>query len=295
MHMKGMRSRVFSHMLKTRGWKYRAFLRYLRLFKYAAMAPTRGEFLESYYVLMRYLDDIVDGDAPLPKGYKDETEYLIEKIRFLKNPNSPKDEVDYLMLFCFDLARKFGQDFQAETEDILSSLLFDAKRRGKMIVFPRRELMQHFHMLDIRGTIRATLKIFKEEPEKYQLLEPLGMACRYQYDLEDFEADIAAGYVNISKEECDQMEISKLDLRNIHTPKIKKMFLRRAEEGMKLLEEHHRRLPAGKFSLLARATFPLVYEFPARKTFRKIISEKINEDPDKNLPHLTDEEKQFST
>ena len=57
-----MRNRVFKHMLKTRGWKYRAFLRYLRFFKYAAFAPTRGEFLESYYVLMRFLDDVVDGD-----------------------------------------------------------------------------------------------------------------------------------------------------------------------------------------------------------------------------------------
>ena len=50
-----MRNRVFEHMLKTRGWKYRSFLLYLRLFKYAAFAPVRGEFLESYYVLMRFL------------------------------------------------------------------------------------------------------------------------------------------------------------------------------------------------------------------------------------------------
>ncbi|MCJ7757934.1 MAG: hypothetical protein MUP24_07270, partial [Gillisia sp.] len=81
-----MRNRVFEHMLKTRGWKYRAFLRYLRLFKYAAFAPVRGEFLESYYVLMRFLDDIVDGDAPLPEGYLDESDYISHKIRFSKNP-----------------------------------------------------------------------------------------------------------------------------------------------------------------------------------------------------------------
>ena len=58
-----MRARVYQHMLATRGWKYRAFLRYLRFFKYAAFAPIRGKFLECYYVLMRFLDDIVDGDA----------------------------------------------------------------------------------------------------------------------------------------------------------------------------------------------------------------------------------------
>ena len=272
-HMKKMRSRVFRHMLKTRGWKYRAFLRYLHLFKYVAFAPTRGRFLESYYTLMRYLDDVVDGDAPLPEGYIDESDYLLEKIRFSKNPDYPKDEIDYMMLFCFKLAESFGEDFQAETKDILNSLLFDAKRRRKLIIFPKEELMHHFHMLDIRGTIRATLKVFKEDPDKYKILEPLGLACRYQFDLEDFETDIAAGYVNISKEECNHLGITQEDLHNVSSPKIKKWLYQRAEDGMALLAEHHRRLPEGNFSLLARATFPMVYEFPARKVFQKIISE----------------------
>ena len=83
---KEMRSKVFRHMLDTRGWKYRVFLRYLQFFKYAAFAPVRGEFLESYYVLMRYLDDVVDGDVPLSAGYSDECEYLSAKIAFLNNP-----------------------------------------------------------------------------------------------------------------------------------------------------------------------------------------------------------------
>ena len=270
--MKSMRSRVFRHTLKTRSWKYRAFLRYLRLFKYAAFAPTRGKFLESYYVLMRYLDDVVDGDAPLPEGYIDESDYLVEKIRFSKNLNYPKDEVDYLMLFCFEQAEKFGEDFKTETKDILNSLLFDAKRRGKLIIFPKEELINHFHMLDIGGTIRATLKVFKEDPDKYKFLEPLGMASRYQFDIEDFEKDISAGYVNISKEECEHLGITQEDLYNVSSSKIKKWLRQRAEDGMALLTEYYRRLPEGKFSLVARATFPLVYEIPARKVFQKIIS-----------------------
>lgn len=271
-----MRNRVFKHMLKTRGWKYRAFLRYLRLFKYAAFAPTRGKFLESYYVLMRFLDDIVDGDAPLPKGYLDESDYITEKINFSKNPINPNDEVDYMMLFCFELAERFGENFQAETEDILNSLLFDAKRRGKMIIFPKKELMHHFHLMDIRGTIRATLKIFKDAPDKYELLEPLGVACRYQYDIEDIEADLTAGYVNISQEDCLQFNISKEDLSDPSSLKIKKWLRQRAEDGMQLLDEHHNRLQQGDFSLLARMAFSIVYEFPAKKVFKKYISEPVN-------------------
>ncbi len=271
-----MRNRVFKHMLKTRGWKYRAFLRYLRFFKYAACAPTRGEFLESYYVLMRFLDDIVDGDASLPEGYINESDYIFEKIKFSKSMINPKDEVDYLILYCFELAEKFSENFQAETEDILNSLLFDAKRRGKMIIFPKKELMHHFHLLDIRGTIRATLKVFKDDPDKYELLEPLGIACRYQYDIEDIEADLAAGYVNISEEDCKQFNILKEDLNDSSSLKISKWIRQRAKDGLQLLKEHHQKLHEGDFSLLERWTFLLVYEFPAKKVFKKIISESKN-------------------
>jgi len=271
-----MRNRVFKHMLKTRGWKYRAFLRYLRFFKYAAFAPTRGKFLESYYVLMRFLDDIVDGDAPLPEGYLNESDYIIEKIKFSKSLANPKDEVDYLILYCFELAEKFGEDFHAETEDILNSLLFDAKRRGKMTIFPKKELMHHFHLLDIRGTIRATLKVFKDNPDKYKLLEPLGVACRYQYDIEDIEADLAAGYVNISQEDCAQFGILKEDLNDPFSLKIRNWIYQRAKDGLQLHKEHHQKLHEGNFSLLEKWTFVLVYELPAKKVFKKIIAETKN-------------------
>ncbi|MCO6491362.1 MAG: hypothetical protein J5I98_23290 [Phaeodactylibacter sp.] len=186
-HARRMRREIFAHQLRTRGAKYRSFLRYLRLFKYAAFSPLRGTFLESYYTLMRYLDD--------------------------------------------------------------------------------KELMYHFHLLDIRGTIRATLKIFREDPEKYPLLGPLGLASRFYYDLRDFGADIRAGYVNISIEDARAFGIGRKSLQDANSPGVRRWFRSQATRGLEMLEEHHRRLPEGRFSLLARATFPLVYEAQARKFF----------------------------
>lgn len=271
--MKKMRQRVYGHMLQTRGWKYRAFLRYLRLFKYAALAPTRGSFLESYYVLMRYIDDVVDGDVPLPEGYENEAAYIKDKIRFSENTCEPQDEVDHLMLYCFDLADRFGEDFSDETKDILTSLLFDAKRRNTGRIFPEKILHHHFHRLDIKGTIRATLKVFKEDPEKYKILEPLGMASRFQFDLEDLSTDIQAGYVNISKEDCERLKVSPADIKNIHSNGLMKWRREHALQGLKLLEEHRQKVTEGGFSLLSRLTFPLVYEKPAQRTFLKELSE----------------------
>jgi hypothetical protein len=275
---KEMRLQVFRQMRETRGWKYRAFLRYLRFFKYIAFAPVRGEFLESYYTLMRYLDDVTDGDLPLSEGYLNESEYLSEKIEFSENPVNPKDEIDILMMYCFQLAEKFGEDFHGETKDILDGILFDARRRGKEIIFPKEELICHFHLLDIRGTIRATLKVFKDDPDKYRILEPLGIACRHQYDIEDFDADIAAGYVNISIEECERFGISREDLHNSASPNIRSWLRHHAMDGMTLLKEHNRILQQGKFSLLERSVFKVVYEMPAKKAFLKIISETKNQD-----------------
>jgi len=271
--VKELRSRVFRHMLDTRSWKYRAFLRYLRFFRYVAFSSTRGEFLESYYTLMRYLDDIVDGDLSLPEGFPDQRGYLSEKIAFSLNPVNPKDEVDNMIIYCFELAKRFGEDFKAETRDILDSLMFDANRRGKWTIFPREDLNHHFHLLDIRGTIRATLKVFKDDPDKYKILEPLGRACRYQYDIEDFESDIAVGYVNISKEECEQFSINRDDLDKLSSPKIRSWLSHHASQGMALLSDHHRLMQEGKFSLLEKAVFKVVYVMPARKVFRKILSE----------------------
>ena len=273
-HMRDIRSNVFQHMLKTRGWKYRAFLRYLRFFKYISFRPARGKFLEYYYTLMRYLDDVVDGDAPVPKGFNDSSEYIRRKILFSNYPVNPEDDVDHLILFCFQLADKINENFQSETKDILESLLFDAERRDKLIIYPENVLMHHFHKLDIRGTIRATLKIFKEDPDKYQILEPLGIACRYQYDIEDFQSDISSGYVNITEEECENFKIGRKDLNNLSSIKLKLWCRYRANKGLELLKEHHRLLPEGKFNVLSRATFPLVYEFPARRLFKGILSDE---------------------
>lgn len=271
--IKEIRSRVFEHMLKTRGLKYRAFLWQLRSFKYLAFAPTRGEFLESYYTLMRYIDDVVDGDAPLSSNYANEVDYIVEKINFSKHPSHPKDESDFLMLYCIELAEKFGEDFQSETSDILECLLFDANRRSKYIIYPEAELHNHFFILDIRGTIRATLKVFNDDPEKFKLLEPLGTACRHHYNIEDFEEDIKAGYINISKEECEEFDISLEDLHRV-SPNVKLWLQHHAEKGMELLAKHHQLMPRGNFSLLEKLVFKVVYEIPAKRVFKKFLLNK---------------------
>ncbi len=267
-----IRRNVFEYLVERNGKKYKSFLRYMRLFKYLSFSPNRGNFLELYYVLMRYLDDIADGDLPVPEGYRDNVEYIESKIHFSTHQDNPVDDMDHLFLHCFHLAERFNEDFHEETRDILNSLLFDAKRNATGKVFPKEELMEHFHLMDIRGTIRATLKIFKDDPSNYLLLEPLGMATRFHYDLEDFESDIAAGYVNITLEDILEFEIDVNTLKDRDSPNVYRWFIKQSLSGLELLNQHKANLRSARLSLLARASFPLVYANPAEKYFKKVLS-----------------------
>ena len=99
------RSEIYEHMLRTRGPKYKWFLRALRIFKYASMSPTRGAFLENYYALMRHVDDVVDGDAPLPEGYTSTEEYVSKRMYFARNPINPQEPIDHLIHHCIKLGK----------------------------------------------------------------------------------------------------------------------------------------------------------------------------------------------
>lgn len=267
------RDSIYGHMLRTRGAKYKWFLRHLKLFRLIAKNPQRADFLETYYTLMRYVDDIVDGDAPIPHGYKNSEEYLLQKIAFAQNPHDPADDVDFLILYCFQLGTSFNESFSEETEDIFGSLLFDARRMGKRHVFSSKALMAHYHQLDIVGTIRATLKLFNEDSEKYKLLKPLGLATRFYYDLRDFNEDIQKGIVNISSEDMEAFGISVDELSNEQNPGIRYWFRAQALRGIELLDQHTKNIKASGFRFTTRLAFPVVYGWFAKSFFKKVLRE----------------------
>lgn len=266
-------------MLRTRGSKYLWFLKYLKLFRLIAKTPERADFLEAYYTLMRYLDDIVDNDAPLPAGYRDTESYLLDKIRFTSNPVDPSDESDAMMIHCFQLGNTFGESFKDETEDILGSLLFDARRMEHTRFFSSEELMEHYHQLDIRGTVRATIKLFREDVGDYLLLEPLGMASRFFYDIRDVYDDLSRGLINISREDADAFGITISNMNESGHPGIQRWCRAQALRGLQLLDLHRQQIPKGNFRLSTRLTFLFVYERPARGFFNKTLRRTANLGP----------------
>lgn len=273
------RNHIYQHMLRTRGSKYLWFLKYLKLFRLIAQTPERADFLESYYTLMRYLDDIVDNDAPLPEGYSDTEAYLMDKIRFAGNPSIPADESDAMMIHCFQLGSTFGESFEEETADILGSLLFDTRRMGQARFFSSDDLMAHYHQLDIRGTVKATTKLFNENAGDFLLLEPLGMASRFFYDIRDVHDDLSKNLVNISLEDANAFGISASNMNEPDNPGIQRWCRAQALRGLQLLDLHRQQIPKGSFRLSTRLTFLFVYERPARGFFNKTLRRTANLDP----------------
>jgi hypothetical protein len=133
--------------------------------------------------------------------------------------------------------------------------------------------MEHYHHLDIAGTVKATLKLFNEDAGKYLLLEPLGMASRFHYDIRDYIDDYQKGIINISAEDMDQLHISVKELSDENSAGVRRWKRAQAIRGLALLQQHAKNLEGSGFHWSARWTFPLVYAWPAGNYFQKVIRE----------------------
>ena len=268
---KRFKRKIFSRMTKMRSRKYWWFLLSLKSFRYFSLSFSKGDLMECYYALMRYIDDIVDGDYPLPKNYSSKESFVKKRLEFLENLDSPSEDVDFVLLYCIELADRLGFKIIQETEDILHALYFDVKRYGKGQLFTEKELFENFYLLDIRGVVTGCLKFFTENPKKYPLLERLGIASRIYYTLRDFEEDISSGLINISKEDCKRLNIHQDDFKNKSSPKIRRWFREKALLGLSLLGGRKKIVINKKFNWLINITLELVYRRPAKKYFEKIL------------------------
>ena len=203
-----VREDVFNQMLERGKPEYKWFILGIRILRRLSGSFERSHLMENYYIAMRFVDDVADGDVPLPDGYASSADYVQQKIDNLTARGLPKDKVDELFKLCFKLAKEAGFDISEETVDILESLLFDAKRKGTHQIFSGQELYDHFYKLDIRGVIGGALKACGESPEHFSAIQPLGEADRIYYNLRDLKEDLKAGLVNISAEDCERLDIT---------------------------------------------------------------------------------------
>jgi len=251
------------HRLVSRGKNYSWIFRSIEVYK--KIDYKKADLLENYYYLMRFIDDVADGQAQLPASFFSEEEYVDTKINFSKTLSNPKDFADYMMMRSFQSAYDLGIDISLETSNILESMLFDSKRKGKFMIFDEQQLDLHYDMLDIKGCISGALKIMGEDSKLTKDILPLGKASRIYYDTRDIREDISQGFVNISKEDLSSFNVNIDDiLRN----DIKRLMMHRATVGVAKLLEYHR---PKDMKFLTKLTLIFGYEHPSKKYFNNVL------------------------
>lgn len=237
------------------------------------LGQNRGNLLVAVNTGMRILDDIADGDREPPQGMTP-IEYLETKRAFIRNPEDPQEDLDYLFRYCYDLAEKEGLSIEKEMDAFFEYFIFDAKRHGSGDTFTRAELDRAYNACDITATIRGSLMAFGDDPQKAELLRPLGEAVRGFYTLRDFEDDQAAGFNNIPKESMESHGITREDLQNRFSPPVRAWFHEEATLGMKRLQEHKEMMRREKFKMLGKLALPIAYTKPASSYFTSVLADE---------------------
>ncbi len=302
---KDTKRHVFSHMRRTRAGKYDGILTGLEYFKYFMLIQTkgnvpeairRGNLLVSYYVLNRFIDDIVDKDAELPTSAGSREEYVEQRLAFASNPVSPLDTADFLTLYCYQQAAKLGFSIYEETLSIFQSMLFDAKRieatesKGVGLIFPEQELMHNFYLCDIEGTGKALLKLLGDASERVSLVVPIGIADRIKLTLKDLVADVKVGLINISQEDMEKYGISTSDMSRMTAlsslplegetmvpalgalPQDVRAWTRdQAVRGLKLIAETQEIVRTHPFNLSEKLILRFVYGGPSERYFQRVL------------------------
>lgn len=299
------KEQVFAHMRKTRPGKYNGILAGLNAFKYLMLLQTcnvteafrRGNLLVSFYVLNRFVDDIVDKDAPLPSSARSRQDYVEQRLAFASNPVLPKDTADFLMLYCYQQAARLGFSISEETLSIFQSMLFDAKRveaaarNGAGTIFSEQEIMHNFYLCDVEGTGKGLLKLLGDSPKRIPLVIPMGIADRIKLTLKDMIADVKVGLINIPKEDMEKYGILTLDLSKMASstyplplegetmvtalrslPQGVQAWVRsKAEEGLGLIAETRGIIRMNKLNFSEKVLFGVVYGGPSERYFTRLL------------------------
>jgi hypothetical protein len=267
------RFKIIREQIKKDGkssFKFALMLEYLR-YKGAFLEKEKRKTYDLLKILAfchndcRITDNVADGDSEIPKGYETRAEFVQNKIDFIKNLQNDKCENPYkfpLTTLWYLRAEKEGVDIIDEVIEMHESMLWDAKRINKNLIFSKAELDNHFFKLDVKGSIKAALKLYQEDSELWKEIEPLGTAVRIYYNLRDYKVDLEKGFINVPKEFIERHDLNISEITD-------KWFEEEIERGIKLLEEYEKNMKNIKLKKITEISLRLGFEQPTKNYFTK--------------------------
>lgn len=179
--------------------------------------PEKIRLLDAHYLLMREVDDIIDGDA---ERDIDPEDYIKGKVDFLNNYSQPSDLVEILLSQNHEALKqrnpRASVDLQEATKLLFEAWEFDSRRiqsmsEGTPLIYSSEEIERYITNMELYSIMQGALAILGEDTDKIELLKPLVLAGRrHHYFLRDVAEDVADGCINISREEIGE-DIQYLD------------------------------------------------------------------------------------
>ncbi len=167
--------------------------------------PQRANLIRSSYFWFRHIDDVADGDKPLPKQYQNKQEFLETKRELIGQLFSQAsgpiygDKEDLLLADYYSTAKKLNVDLSRESFAILDTIILDEERARNRRVLSQEELNSYFYKLDLAcgdGALKLVGETFSSEE-----LAMLSWAVRTWFNLRDFPKDLDSGIINISAQD----------------------------------------------------------------------------------------------
>ena len=162
------------------------------------------------------LDDVVDGDSPLPEGWS-QKRYREQKHKLLENwaKGSPDAEIlheDLLLVRALQVAERLGITLIDEIIEVWGVMQWECERRETGRLVPRTEFVRETTKLD-RGVLRAFAKLLKWNLTHFDAVAATFVGTFTRLDwLEDMLEDLQQGIVNIPSDAIDAYGI---DLRRV--------------------------------------------------------------------------------
>ncbi len=157
------------------------------------------------YAWFRRVDDVMDDDAPPPRGYAKHG-YLAHKAAVMKyfpslnNGFVSLSTEEILLLELQRVAARYGEDIIRDVASLWSVMLWEYERRGSSALPSRTELVSYAVRQD-RAIFDVFIIAFRGDVARFRQISAYlyGVFTRTDW-LVDMEADLKRGIVNIPEE-----------------------------------------------------------------------------------------------
>ena len=245
---------------------------------YGLTDPERARIIKSGYFWLRHIDDIADGDKPVPTDYSSRKEYLEGRREIVNALASGStaigDKQDIMLLDYLLTAKRLGFDLSGESLAILDTMIIDEERSRTGRILTQQELTEYYDKLDY-ACIDGALKVAGEGYTSKDL-EDLSMAVRTRFNLHDLTRDLKAGIINVPREDIARYGIDLAMCARLQ--RVEQLFTYEPMRiwyedqvafGLDALQRAKDKLRIMRLKWQTRLALDFVFAKPAEKTFRR--------------------------